>query len=136
MKVIEGKITSGFGERIHPVTRVRSFHNGTDVSAPIGTEVRSPIEGKVTDVYVHATGGKTVIIGDENMLRFGFAHLSEPLVKTGDKVSKGQVIARSGNTGLGTGAHLHFSAKTGGTWVGNRYVGGEFVDSAFYIIRN
>lgn len=130
-RVIEGRVSSGFGKRVHPVTGKESFHNGVDIAAPIGTFVYSPCDGRVTDVYAHATGGKTIILADEKgNARYGFCHLDEYLVKKGDTIRKGQTMARSGNTGLGTGAHLHFSVKTGGKWKGDVYAGGSFVDPA------
>ena len=136
MKVIEGKITSKFGSRIHPVTKAVTHHDGIDISAPVGTPVYAPIDGVVKAYYYHDTGGKTLIIGnDEANVRFGFAHLDGYgyNVSVGKQISKGQVIAYSGNSGRSTGPHLHFSAKTGGRWKGNEYVGGDFVDSANYL---
>ena len=134
MKVIEGRITSGFGDRVHPITGQKSFHNGIDIAAVVGTAIYSPIDGVVVDVYDREIGGKSLIIGDKNTLRFGFAHLSKVIVKIGDQITKKQLIAKSGNTGISTGPHLHFTAKTGGRWVGSTYVGGQFVDSEPYLI--
>lgn len=134
-KVIEGRISSGFGKRVHPVTGIESFHNGVDIAAAIGTFVYSPCDGRVADVYAHATGGKTIIMADDvNNTRYGFCHLSDYLVKKGDRIRKGQTIAKSGNTGLGTGAHLHFTVKTGGKWQGDVYAGGAFVNPVNHVI--
>lgn len=137
-KVINGRITSGFGKRIHPVSKKESFHNGVDIAAPIGTQVLCPCEGRVASIYTHTTGGKTIILADDSrQMRFGFCHLSEYLCKVGDPLKPGQVFAKSGNTGLGTGAHLHFSAKKGGRWQGDTYTGGQFIDPTGYIdIKN
>jgi len=133
MKVITGRITSPFGDRTHPVARLKTFHNGVDVSAPIGTPIYSPIDGYVMESYTHASGGETIIIGDGLFLRFGFAHLNKKLVKKGDIIAKGQQIAECGNTGVSTGAHLHFTAKTGGKWTNGQYVGGDFVNPESYL---
>ncbi|MDP3399112.1 MAG: M23 family metallopeptidase [Bacteroidales bacterium] len=117
-KVCEGRISSPFGERIHPVTKVKSFHNGVDISTPIGTPVFTPVNAFVVQVYNHEAGGKTIILKDiQNGDRYGFCHLAEQLVKVGEIISKGTLIAKSGNTGRSTGPHLHFSYATGGKWV-------------------
>lgn len=120
MKVCEGRISSNFGYRTHPVTGKKSFHNGVDIACPIGTSVYAPCSGIITQIYTHETGGKTIILKDSHTgERYGFCHLSEFLVKQGEPVMKGEMIALSGNTGLGTGAHLHFSYAYGGNWIQN-----------------
>lgn len=106
----KGRITSPFGNRTHPVTgAVSSFHNGIDIAVPEGTEVRAPMNGIVQSVYSNAAGGKQVILEHPNGWKTGFAHLSAQLVTPGQAVSKGDVIALSGNTGASTGPHLHFT---------------------------
>lgn len=113
-KVIEGRITSRFGLRIHPITGKESGHNGVDIAAPIGTAVYSPIEGIAT-MSTHATGGKQVVItNDRTGIRVGFAHLSAQLVRNSQRVTKGQQIALSGNTGASTGPHLHYTYSING----------------------
>jgi len=135
MRVITGKITSKFGERTHPITKEKSFHNGVDVSAPVGTPVYSPIDGEVMEAYIHATGGKTLIIADATKtMRFSFAHLNNNgVVAVGDKIERCQKIAESGNTGASTAPHLHFGVKVGGRWSGKTYTGGYFVNSEPYL---
>lgn len=132
MKVIEGRITSRFGMRKHPVTGKLSFHNGNDVAAAIGTEVLCPVDGEVKEVYTHETGGLTLIVGVGGM-RFGFCHLSKVFFPVGTKVTKGSLIGLTGNTGRSTGPHCHFTAKCGGRWEGAGYVGGDWVDSEKYL---
>lgn len=135
MRVVEGRITSGFGMRVHPVTGMKgSFHNGVDVAAPIGTEVCAPCDGVVREVYRHPTGGLTLIVGDdEREVRFGFCHLSKVFWAVGTKFYRGGLIALTGNTGRTTGAHCHFTVKAGGRWEGVHYVGGEWVDPVKYL---
>lgn len=78
MSVVSGRITSGFGVRVHPVTGVKgSFHNGVDIAAPIGTEVYAPCDGVIKEVYQHETGGLTLIVGNDDEVRIGFCHLSK-----------------------------------------------------------
>lgn len=132
MRVIEGKISSGFGMRKHPISGQNSFHNGIDVTTAIGTDVFSPIDGEVKQVYEHKTGGLTLIVGNETM-RFGFCHLSKVYFPAGTRITRGSLIAASGNTGKSTGPHCHFTAKHGGRWVNGSYEGGEWVDSRQYL---
>lgn len=132
MKIIEGSITSKFGKRIHPITKQEIFHNGVDIGCPIGSEILSPVNGEVKNVYDHIAGGKTVIVGDEDK-RFGFCHLSRIFFPKGTKITKGSIIALSGNTGKSTGPHCHFTIKIGGKWEGHSYIGGEFVNPENYL---
>lgn len=111
----QGRIASRFGWRIHPVTGEKHFHNGIDIVMPIGTPIYAPDDGVIRDVYFNNIGGKQLLLDTDNYI-FGFAHLSEVFVKKGQRVNKGDLIARSGNTGRTTGAHLHFTVadkKTG-----------------------
>lgn len=144
-RVIRGAITSPFGRRHDPINRLWREHNGVDVAAPTGSAVYSPVAGTVHGVYAHPSGGKTLIIGSKDgALRFGFCHLSGYRVAIGDVVSRGQCVARSGNTGRTTGPHLHFTVKCGGRWhpayiaedgtrVEAAYIGGDFVDPEPYM---
>ncbi len=133
-KVIEGRITSSFGNRTHPITRETSLHNGIDIAAPVGTDVLSPATCKVMSISTHRTGGLTLILGDiENSVRYGFCHLDSIEVAEGDIVKAGDVVAKSGNTGRSTGPHLHYSVKTAGKWHGATYTGGRYIDPVPYL---
>lgn len=132
MKVLEGKVTSKFGKRVHPVTGKESFHNGVDVGCAIGTEVMCPADGVVKAAYEHETGGKTLIVGAGDR-RYGFCHLSKVFWSVGTKVYKGEIIALTGATGRITGAHCHYTVKDGGRWNGNEYVGGEWLDAVKFL---
>jgi len=114
---VKGRITGRFGNRIHPVTKTQSFHNGVDIAVAIGTPVLAPETGRVTEVWNHDKGGKCMAMVSQSGIRFGFAHLSEQLKKTGDSVNMGDTIALSGNTGASTGPHVHFTVKKNGSWV-------------------
>lgn len=133
-KVIEGAVTSAFGPRRDPLNHLVAIHQGIDVSAPIGTPVYAPVDGVVAAVYDHAAGGRTLILSNaEGTLRFGFCHLSRIEMLVGQAVRKGQLVARSGNTGRSTGPHLHFSVRAGGCWRDGRYEGGAYVDPMPYL---
>lgn len=132
-KVIEGIVSSTFGVRRDPQNNLSVFHQGLDVAAPVGTPIYAPAQGMVAAVYDHAVGGRTLILRNtEGTLRFGFCHLQRIELLVGQAVRKGQLIARSGNTGRSTGPHLHFSVRVGGCWVDGVYEGGAYVDPMPY----
>lgn len=114
MNPVTGKITSPFGTRIHPITRKQSFHSGVDIAVREGTDVKAPADGKIVDVWEDPMGGLSVSMITPDRVRYGFAHLKCWLVKEGQQVHEGEVIALSGMTGRATGPHLHFSMKING----------------------
>lgn len=114
---VNGKITSKFGSRTHPVTGTHSYHNGIDIAVPIGTSVIAPASGKVKSVYSNSAGGNQLIIKHDNGYQSGFAHLASAQVKVGDRVQQGQTVALSGNTGASTGPHLHYTLRKDGELV-------------------
>ncbi|MEL4897406.1 M23 family metallopeptidase [Crocosphaera sp. Alani8] len=106
--------TSRFGE-CRPLGSCSRSHAGTDVGTPIGTKIRASDGGTVTYTSTYRGYGITVDIKHcEYTTRY--AHLSKPLVKNGQKVNQGDVIALSGQTGIGSGPHLHFEIRLGGPW--------------------
>lgn len=103
------RISSAFNpRRLHPVTRRVSPHNGVDFATPIGTPVLSTGDGVVTRVRNHPFAGIYVEIEHSTTFKTRYLHLSKALVKPGQRISRGQRIALSGNTGRSTGPHLHF----------------------------
>lgn len=115
-RVCEGRITSKFGMRHDPINKLWREHNGVDISAVIGSDVYSPDDGVVTAVYSNVTGGNTLIVSSQRY-RFAFCHLSRFCVKEGDRVAKGDLVAKTGNTGRTTGPHLHFSVMRDGVYI-------------------
>jgi hypothetical protein len=89
-------------------------HTGIDIPEPVGINVLAARDGVVvkTDPSGSSDGGKYIIIKHDNGLYTNYQHNSQLLVNEGDKVSAGQVIAKSGNTGFTTGPHVHFSITT------------------------
>ena len=114
---LTGRITSKFGNRTHPISGVKKFHNGIDIAVPVGTAVLCPADGKVTSVYFNATGGNQMVVEHSNGYRTGYAHLKSSEKAVGSKVSKGDLIAYSGNTGASTGPHLHLTVRKNGELV-------------------
>lgn len=111
---LTGRVSSKFGMRTHPVTGKRKLHTGVDIAVPIGTPVIAPVDAKVRWVGNTPAGGIQVSLILEDDTRFGFAHLDKALVKQGQMVKQGDIIAHSGNTGRSTGPHLHFSMYQNG----------------------
>ncbi|QYJ77676.1 peptidoglycan DD-metalloendopeptidase family protein [Shewanella acanthi] len=100
--------------RKHPITGRISPHNGTDFSLPIGTKVIAPGDGVVSLVTDHQFAGKYIVIEHGSKYRTRYLHLSKALVRKGQRVTRGQVIALSGNTGRSTGPHLHYEFHVNG----------------------
>jgi murein DD-endopeptidase MepM/ murein hydrolase activator NlpD len=117
-KVCEGRISSKFGFRTHPISGVvGSFHNGVDISCQVGTPIYAPVDCIIEQDKFDPAGGRTLIIRDVRTSdRYGFGHLNEILYNVGQKVERGCIIAKSGNTGNSTGPHLHYTYATGGQW--------------------
>ncbi len=107
-------ISSKFGWRENPVLRRKEFHTGLDLRAPVGTPILAPADGVVKFTqYNQGSGYGNVVSLDHN---YGFesyyAHLqNKPVVKEGQFVKKGDLIAYSGNSGMSTGPHLHYEIK-------------------------
>ncbi|PMR69447.1 peptidoglycan DD-metalloendopeptidase family protein [Halomonas heilongjiangensis] len=103
------RLSSSFNpRRKHPVTGRISPHRGTDFAMPIGTPIQAPADGQVEKVGNHPVAGRYVVVRHDNGYRTRYLHLSRPLVNRGDRVSMGERIALSGNTGRSTGPHLHY----------------------------
>jgi len=104
----KGWMSSFYGMRNDPFTGKRDFHKGVDFAGKLGSKVISVAAGVVTwsgDRYGY---GNMVEIDHGNGYSTRYAHNTKNLVKLGDKVSKGQVIAKMGSSGRSTGPHVHF----------------------------
>lgn len=115
-----GRISSPFGRRTHPITgEVGKMHNGVDFAVPVGTSVHAASGGIVIMAEWYTGYGYTVIVDHGGGLWTLYGHLREGgfKVSKGDTVSKGDLIAESGNTGNSTGPHLHFEVRDNGTAV-------------------
>lgn len=115
--VVSGRLTSNYGNRTHPISGRRIFHNGIDIAAATGTAVYAYADGKVTGVATDNTLGKYITIDHGNGLKTRYLHLSAFKVSVGDKVTAGQRIGSVGNTGYSTGSHLHFEVLKNGSYV-------------------
>ena len=109
------RVSSPFGYRIHPVLGIKKLHTGIDIPAPTGTPTVAVSSGTVIYSGVQGSYGNTVMIQHDNGLVSLYAHNSSLVVKVGDQVKKGQVVAKIGSTGRSTGPHLHFEIRVNGT---------------------
>ncbi|EAU69221.1 peptidase M23B [Stigmatella aurantiaca DW4/3-1] len=105
------RISSPFGYRVHPTLGTRKLHTGVDLGVPVGTEVRGVAEGTVRRASEDAVNGKVLIIDHGRGVTTAYCHNSELLVRSGQRVARGETIARSGNTGRSTGPHLHYQLE-------------------------
>ncbi len=109
------RVTSNFNpSRRHPVTGIRRPHNGVDFGLPVGTMIVSPADGIVDKAAFSRSAGYWVSVRHNGGLSTVYMHLSKISVKPGQRVKQGSVLARSGNTGLSTGPHLHYEIRVNG----------------------
>ncbi len=109
--VTDFPLTSGFGNRIHPISGDVRFHEGVDFGTPNGTPVKAAKQGTVAFAGWHGGYGKTVIVQHAADYETLYAHLDELLVNAGDRVPQGKILGLSGSTGYSTGPHLHFEIR-------------------------
>ncbi len=124
VQMVVGRITSGFG------ARWGSLHQGLDIAAPIGTPIRVPLDGTVVDSGPAGGFGQWVRVEHADGTVTVYGHISRSLVRVGESVSAGEVIAEVGNEGRSTGPHLHFEVHTAGgnkinprPWLDERGIG-------------
>lgn len=109
-------VTSGFGYRVHPIHKVRSFHSAVDLRAPMGTPIVAAEQGWVIFMGTKAAYGKAIIIDHGGGISTQYSHLLsfDPALKLGGFVTRGQVIAKADSTGWSTGSHLDFIVRVNG----------------------
>ncbi len=122
---VEGFLSEGFGWRPDPFTGQREFHQGMDIVAAQGSEVRAPADGVVTTVSRWSGYGKMLQLAHGYGYSTRYGHLSEILVSPGQRVRRGDVVGRVGSTGRSTGPHLHYEI----------FRAGARVDPARYIVE-
>ena len=120
-----GWLSSQFSQsRFHPVLHQSRPHEGIDLSAPMGAPIVAPAAGRVISVSNETGYGNTFQIDHGNGIVTKFAHCSRIVVHVGQQVTRGQLIATVGNTGLATGPHLHYEV----------HVNGQPVDPLKYVL--
>lgn len=135
MPVVNGKLISGFGKRIHPFHKGLYNHPGIDITATRGTEVVASADGYVSEVTkseLLAGYGNTIELSHSQTLSSRYAHLETILVRQGQKVKKGQVIGTVGNSGGSIAPHLHYEVLRNGREQNPIYYFLQNIDPAQY----
>ncbi len=99
---------AGFGMRLHPILQIYRMHEGIDFVVPYGSEIYATANGRVKSIRRSSTFGKYIVADHGNGYETLYAHLSEIRVRRGQQLERGDIIGLSGNTGLSSGAHLHY----------------------------
>lgn len=103
-----GEVSSNYGYRISPITNKYSFHKGLDIAAKKNSEIYASYDGVVEKADYHFMNGNYIVLRHSDSLKTTYNHCNKLLVKTGDKVRKGECIALVGASGYATGNHLHY----------------------------
>ena len=114
MAPVGGRITSGFGYRVHPILRYSRFHAGIDFGAGYGSPIVAAADGQVVGASWAGGYGRQVRIAHEGGLMTTYSHMSAMVAQPGTLIRQGQVIGYVGSSGLSTGPHLHFEVRSGG----------------------
>ena len=123
---VRGIFTSGYGSRTDPLTHGRGNHQGIDIAAAPGQPVQATADGIVMLTGVEGGYGKAVFLAHGYGVTTRYGHLSKITVKPGQRVKRGDVVGRVGNTGRSTGYHLHYEVR----------LDGEAVNPLGYILDN
>jgi murein DD-endopeptidase MepM/ murein hydrolase activator NlpD len=122
---VRGWVTSGFGPRVSPFTEKPAWHDGLDIGAAPNAPVQAPAQGRVTATGFDPKLGNIVRLDHGFGIETLYGHLAKALVKEGQRVNRGDIIALVGSSGLSTGPHLHYMVK----------VNGQALDPTKYILE-
>ena len=111
---VQGRLTSDFGDRFHPIKQEHRHHDGIDIGAPRGTDIQAVADGVITFSGRQGGYGNVVIVDHGDGWKTKYAHCDSINVQKGDVVSASQTIAAVGSTGVSTGPHLHFEVEHNG----------------------
>jgi murein DD-endopeptidase MepM/ murein hydrolase activator NlpD len=111
---VNGRLTSGFGSRFHPILGYRRFHAGLDLAAAAGTPIVAAADGKVVSAGWAGGYGRAVAIVHASGIETKYGHMSRIAAYAGEVVRRGDVIGYVGSSGLSTGPHLHFEVLKNG----------------------
>ena len=109
-----GRITSRFGQRIHPIHRHQHHHDGVDIAAREGSPVRAAASGTVIGAGYRTGYGNVVVVDHGQGRQTRYAHCRDLAVVVGDRVAGGDRVGTVGQTGRATGPHLHFEVRQDG----------------------
>ena len=120
---VNGRITSEYSYRMHPITNEYLFHSGLDIGANEGKDILCALDGKVSEVDDEGktSYGKYIVVNHSKGTSTLYAHCSKIVAKVGQTIKKGDVIAKVGSTGRSTGPHLHFEIRVNGVRLNPRW---------------
>ncbi len=119
--ILKGVISSGFGNRLHPVYKVYRHHEGLDFSAKTGTPIYATADGIVRYTGNMGGYGKMIIIDHKYGFETRYGHMNKWVVRTGQRVKRGEKIGEVGDTGISTAPHLHYEVRFRGKPVNPKY---------------
>jgi murein DD-endopeptidase MepM/ murein hydrolase activator NlpD len=111
---VKGIFTSGFGVRADPMTHGRGVHQGVDIAAAPGQPVRASADGVVVEAGELGGLGQAVFLAHGFGVTTRYGHMSRIDVRPGQRVKRGDIVGRVGNTGRSTGYHLHYEVRVDG----------------------
>ncbi len=114
---LPGKISSGYGMRMHPIEKEKKFHFGIDIPAAKGTPVIATSDGEIIEAGYTVNYGNYIVIKHDDTYSSKYSQLSEINVKKGDLINKGDQIGTVGSSGRSTAPHLHFEIIEAGKHV-------------------
>jgi murein DD-endopeptidase MepM/ murein hydrolase activator NlpD len=126
----QARFTSAFGTRSDPFKATRAMHAGIDLAGPIGTSIYATADGYVGRAGVVGGYGNLIELEHGKSIQTRYGHLSAILVRPGQRVKRGDLIARMGSTGRSTGSHLHYEVRVDGAAVNPI----PFMQSADYVL--
>ena len=126
----QARFTSGFGTRSDPFKATRAMHSGIDLAGPVGTSIYATADGYVGRAGVVGGYGNLIELEHGKSIQTRYGHLSSILVRSGQRVKRGDLIGRMGSTGRSTGSHLHYEVRVDGRAVNPI----PFMQSADYVL--
>jgi len=111
IKPTYGRISEGYGYRVHPIYKTKHFHHGVDIANKLGTVIYATADGRVIDKGFHEDYGYYLLIDHGYGYKTFYGHFRKRFVDIGQEVTKYQIIGEMGSTGTSTGSHLHYEVR-------------------------
>jgi len=114
VEMLKAKISSGYGQRMHPILHKKMMHTGIDLILAEGEIVMSTADGVITESGSDKYRGNYVVVKHDDIYATSYSHLKSTVLKVGDKIQKGQLLGYVGSTGISTEPHLHYEVLKNG----------------------
>ncbi len=112
--IMAPKLSSGFGNRKHPIRRVVRHHDGVDLAAPEDAPIRAIADGYVVFAGTYGSYGRLIVIRHNDKVTSHYGHCQKLNVEVGQRIAAGRIIGTVGSSGAATGPHLHFEIRLDG----------------------